>query len=173
MRSTICLLVGCFLSFNALALQTDSLNKKTALFIGFGNYEYLHIGISYSVKQKHYAELAVGIKPWAFNKSNYQMAYFCLGTMLSETKTYKLTPSIHLKCIIWSFDNEFNKFVVLGINPEFRITKKIKNQYTLSLNAGALYNSPLTYKRKTYEEVGWPKEWQPSFSVQFLYFIKW
>ena len=172
MRSTICLLMICLGALNSFAQEKDSSNKKAALFIGLGNYEYLHIGISYSFKQTHYAELAVGIKPWSFNSSNYQMAYFCLGTKFSETKTFVLTPSIHLKCIIWRFDNDYNRFVVFGINPEFRITRKIKKEFAISLNAGALYNSPLTYKRKTYMEVGWPKEWQPTFSLQLLYFIK-
>jgi len=172
MRAAICLFVVCIGSVNAFALKTDSLNKKTALFIGLGNYEYLHIGISYSFKQEHYAELALGVKPWRISNSTYQMAYFCLGTKLSETKIFKLKPAIHLKCIIWHFDNDYNQFVVIGINPEFRITRKIKKEFAISITAGALYNSQLIYKRKTYAEVGWLKEWQPSFSLQLLYFIK-
>lgn len=172
MKSTICLLFVCIISLNVFAQKADSLEKKTALFVGAGNYEYLHIGLSYSFKQKHYAELAIGTKPWGFTISNYQMACFSLGTKLSKMKFLKFTSSLHLKCIIWRFDNDYNKFVVFGINPEFRITKKIKNDFFFCLNAGALYNSPLTYERKTYLEVGWPKEWQPSFSLQILYFIK-
>ncbi|MDQ3049230.1 MAG: hypothetical protein M3R27_16915 [Bacteroidota bacterium] len=154
------------------AAESDSIRTKTAVFIGAGNYEYLHLGFNSSIKQKHYVEIAAGIKPWGFNTSQYQSAYLLAGTRLFKKRSLLISPSIHLKCIGWHFNNRYNRFVVLGINPELRFSIRLKNHFSLSINAGGLYNTPLYYERKTFEEVSWPKEWQPSFSFQLFYYIK-
>lgn len=167
-----CIFCFCTITINAFAQKTDYPNKKKSIFIGAGNYEYLNVGFTSSIKQKHYVELAAGIKPWEFNSSTYQMAYFCLGTKLFNERNFLFTPNIHLKCLVWQFNNDYNRFVVMGINPEFRITKSLRNNFALSISTGIVYNSPLYYNRKTYLEIGWPKEWQPSFSIQFFYFLK-
>ncbi|MCE9539476.1 MAG: hypothetical protein K8R85_09690 [Bacteroidetes bacterium] len=172
MKFLFCIIFICTITISVFAQKTDWPNKNNSIFIGVGNYEYLNVGFNTSIKQKHYVEVAVGIKPWGFNSSKYQMAYFCLGTKLFKERTFIFTPNIHLKCLLWNFSNDYNRFVVLGINPEFRITKTIKNNLEFSLTSGILYNSPLYYQRKTYLEIGWPKQWQPSFGVQFFYFIK-
>jgi len=74
--------------------------------------------------------------------------------------------------VCWVFNNIYNHFKFLGTNPEKRIAYTIKKRMQVCGNIGGLYNTKLYYERKTYKEVGWPKEWQPSFSVQLLYWIK-
>ena len=100
------------------------------------------------------------------------MAYLNFGRKLLKEKPRKLNLFIQLKLLTWHFNNKYNEFLVEGFNPELRLTYTINKRSLISLNGGILYNSPFYYDRKTYQEVGWPHEWQPSFSVQYLIRIK-
>ena len=78
----------CITTIDAFAQKTDYPDKKNSIFIGAGNYEYLNVGFNTSIKQKHYVELALGIKPWGFDSSKFQMAYLCLGTKLFKERVF-------------------------------------------------------------------------------------
>jgi hypothetical protein len=166
----LCLLF--FMKLFVIKAQTDSTSQRPLIFAGLGNYEYLHAGINFPIKKKHYFEIAVGIKPWGFNDANYQMLYLCYGRKLFKEVPRKINLFLHLKVLTWHYNNQYNEFVVLGVNPELRLTYALNKKYLLALNGGILYNSPFYYDRKTYQEIGWPNQWQPSFSLQFLYRLK-
>lgn len=155
-----------------LKAQQDTLRQSPLLVAGIGNYEYLHAGINFPIKKKYYFEMAAGIKPWGFNNYNYQMMYFDFGRKLLKEKPGNIKLFLHLKLLTWHFNNPYNEFLVEGINPELGLTYSINKKSLLSVNGGLLYNSPFYYDRKTYREVGWPNEWQPSFSLQYLVRIK-
>jgi hypothetical protein len=101
------------------------------------------------------------------------MAYLNLGKELfhKRKKLSKAHPSIQLKVMYWDLNNTSFRFAFLGINPELRFGINLPKQNKLFFSAGACYNSQLIYKRKSYEEVGWPYIWQPSFSLQFFHTI--
>lgn len=172
-----------FLSYFIFADQSFSQNEipskkqasvsadRLAIIVGAGNYEYLHAGVNVPIKHRYYFETSIGIKPWGFNE-RYMMGYVCFGGQLLKEKQKKIKPYLHLKLLCWDLDNAYNHFLFLAINPEIRISYAINERIQLCGNIGGLYNSMLYYKRKTYEEVGWPKEWQPSFSLQLFYRIK-
>lgn len=165
----------CLLFFSQLVIlkaQKDTAKQRPFVFAGIGNYEYLHVGINVPIRKKYYFEIAAGIKPWGFENYNYQMAYLGFGRKLLKEKPRKLNLFIQLKLLTWHFNNKYNEFLVEGINSELRLTYSINKRSMISLNGGVLYNSPLYYDRKTYLEVGWPHEWQPSFSLQYLIRIK-
>ncbi|MBA3704411.1 MAG: hypothetical protein H0W84_00480 [Bacteroidetes bacterium] len=161
------------ISQNEIAKDQNSPTGRLSVIGGMGNYEYLHVGLNVVLKHKYYFETAVGIKPWGF-RERYMMGYICFGGrfLKEKEKIKKLKPYLHLKLLCWDLDNAYNHFLFLGINPEIRIAYTLKKRLQLCGNIGGAYNTKLYYKRKTYEEVGWPKEWQPSFSIQFLYLIK-
>lgn len=161
-----------FFIFLRSQAQQETIKHQVFLFTGIGNYEYLHAGINIPVKTKYCVEIAAGVKPWGFNKSNYQMAYLSFGRVLLREQLRKIQPYLSLKILTWHFNNRYNEFVVLSVNPELRLSFALNEKMILAINGGLLYNSPFYYERKTYLEVGWPKEWQPSFSMQFLYRIK-
>lgn len=155
-----------------LIAQKDTIKQSPFVFLGIGNYEYLHVGINVPIRKKYYFEMAAGIKPWGFENYNYQMAYLGFGRKLLKEKPRKLNLFLQLKLLTWHFNNKYNEFLVEGINPELRLVYTINKKVSVSMNGGVLYNFPLYYDRKTYLEVGWPHEWQPSFSVQFLVRLK-
>jgi hypothetical protein len=173
MRARHFLFLSFLFYFTSLCLsQTEDPKNKFAIVGGVGNYEYVHIGLNRSIKKNYYLEAAVGIKPWGISKEKYAMGYLCFGGTILKQKERKIQPYLHLKLLVWDLDNPYNQFVFLGINPEIKFSYKINQRTQLAANIGAIYNNMLYYNRKTYEEVGWPKQWQPSFSVELLYRLK-
>lgn len=56
--------------------------------------------------------------------------------------------------------------------PEVGLGYKLNDKIAIMTNGGVSYNIQMIYKRKTYEEVGWPYDWQPTFSIQLKYRLK-
>lgn len=152
--------------------QTDK--PSPGILAGIGNYEYLHAGMNIPVGKRSYLETALGLKPWNISSETYAMIYVQFGVpMLKKSAGARfIEPHLQAKAVTWYFDNEFNTFAMLGIGPEVRLTHYLNSSFQLAANGGIIYNTNLHYERKTNEEVGWPKEWQPSFSIQVCYRIK-
>lgn len=139
--------------------------KQKSYIVGIGNYESLYIGINKTFKSNVYLETALGFNPFYIKNKNYEVFYLSGGHFLFNNKKRPCKIGIHVKAMVWHLNNIYNRFVVFSPNPEMRISKKIK-KINFSFTGGYLYNTPFYYKRKTYQEVGWPNEWQPSFSFQ-------
>ena len=158
-----------FHSNDSVAQKNDSLNSLKII-AGLGNYEYLYSGINVKTLKVLYTEFAVGIKPWNFSNEFYAMAYLDAGLPLFNYEKHTIIKTyLQPKVLTWYFNNEFNRFVFIGIGGEIRLVYPITDQVQVAGTAGALYNLELYYERKTYEEVGYPKELQPSFSIQVLF----
>jgi len=162
--------------FLVLLLTNDSFGQKNdslntvKIIAGVGNYEYLYAGLNIPILKTSYTEFAIGIKPWNFSSEFYAMMYFDVGLPLFETgKHHLLRAYLQPKAVTWYFNNEYNRFVFIALGGEIRLTYSLNRKIDLSASAGALYNLELHYERKTYEEVGYPKELQPSFSVQLAF----
>ncbi len=154
--------------------QNDSAKTKLALIAGAGNYEYFHAGTHLLFIDKIYFETSLGIKPWGFRANLYTMLCLNLGTKILKKREQPrfLEPSFHLKAVAWYFNNTYNRLLVVASGAELRLSFRLSNKFQLFANGGVVYNSVPYYERKTYSEVGWPKEWQPSFSLQCAYWIK-
>ena len=155
------------------AAQQDTAAPKLYAIAGIGNYEYLWGGIGLTFEQKICTEAGFGIKPWYFG-TTYTQAHISAGMLLaSEMKRIKnIAASVHVKCFAWQLENEFNYFMAIGIGPELRLSYKRIKRLHPALNIGGLYNTVIKYERKTFDEAGWPREFQPSFSVQLNYRLK-
>src|SRR5438093_499683 len=88
-----------------------------------------------------------------------------IAKMKTSAKRF-VEPCLQLKIFSWYFNNDYNKFLMLGVNPELRLIHKVNSRLQMLVSAGIVYNALLHYERKTNEEVGFPKDWQPSFSLQ-------
>ena len=156
----------------AVAQQDTSLQRIYAI-AGFGNYEYLWGGMGFTFGNLYYAEAGIGIKPWGAG-THYSQAHASLGIRIrSKHKQCKhIKISMHAKCFLWQLDNEFNYFAALGAGPELRLAYTRKKRLASSINIGGIYNTVIRYRRKTFTEAGWPREFQPSFSIQLNYRLK-
>jgi hypothetical protein len=158
--------------FSAKAQTPDSMNS-VSLIGGIGNYEYLYSGFNFPIARNNYFETAIGIKPWSFQSEFYAMMYIDAGIpIFDQDHAPLLKLYLQPKIIIWYFNNEWNRFVFLGVGPEARLIYPINSRLHLGGSLGIIYNMQLYYERKTYEEVGYPKELQPSFSLELFYRLK-
>lgn len=83
-----------------------------------------------------------------------------------------LETKVSLSTFLWSYNNAYNQFINLSLGPELHLKNHFKNNKNgIPLCAGIMYNNVLLYKRKTYEEVGWPTNWIPSFSLTIFHLI--
>ncbi len=154
--------------------QTETHTNKTDVLLGGGNYEYLHGGLKITNKKEYYFETAIGLKPWRFSEEKYFMGYVAFGSdyPVIKEKQRLFVPSLQLKLLIWDLDNKFNHFLFWGVTPEVGLSYRLNEKIKIKVNGGVAYNMQIIYQRKTYEEVGWPKDWQPTFSIQINYKLK-
>jgi hypothetical protein len=153
--------------------QTTPVKDPVSLIAGIGNYEYLHAGVHIPFSGNHYFETGAGIKPWNFKSEFYASTFLGAGFPLFNSDKSFLFKTIHqAKVFFWYFNNEYNRFVFFGLGPEARIVYSLSRRMNLCGSFGAVYNFQIYYERKTYEEVGFPKELQPSFSFQIQFALK-
>ncbi|HYV90750.1 MAG TPA: hypothetical protein VE978_03170 [Chitinophagales bacterium] len=158
--------------FSAQAQSSDSINS-ISIIGGAGNYEYLYSGFNFPFATNFYLETAIGIKPWNLKTEFYAMTYVDIGIPLFDSEHQPLLQLyLQPKFFCWYFNNEWNRFIFLGLAPEARLRYPISGRLGLCGTVGVIYNLQLYYERKTYEEVGYPKELQPSFSLQLSYQLK-
>jgi hypothetical protein len=152
----------------------DSIPSRVLFTAGFGNYEYLHIGIDKNfLKHARYVEIGAGINPFQFSTTKYVMAYLNLGGYLFEKRKKKRTRwGIHVNNVFWHYSNKYNLFNVYGVGIALKCNYALTKKLEIHGQGGILYNSVLSYERKTFEEVGWPNQWQPSFNIQLKYRLK-
>lgn len=168
-------LSGILISLCHVPAFPQSEKNSAGIAAGIGNYEYLHAGVNLPVHHRGaYIETAIGIKPWNISSATYAMFYLSLGIPFLKERTGVrfIEPFFQLKLLPWYFNNQFNTFVMLGAGPEFRLVHNLNSRLQLLGSGGIIYNALLHYERKTNEEVGWPKEWQPLFRLQLCYRIK-
>lgn len=153
--------------------QRSDTTRSVEIIVGAGNYEYLYSGINIPLFKTNYTEIAIGIKPWDFQSEFYAMMYVDAGLALFTIKKHPaITTFIQPKIVTWYFNNEYNRFLFIGLGGEIRVAYALSERVELCGSLGALYNLELSYERKTYEEVGYPKELQPSCSIQLAFRLK-
>ncbi len=135
--------------------------QKTNFICGAGNFEYLHFGICAPIYKRFKFQTSVGFKPYGFRKTeiytfNNRLNY----QILKNARLSKFIVAIN--SILWYFNNASNQFFNFSVGPEIGYYVA---QYRLELHAGIVYNSVLKYTRKTYNEIGWPNNWMPSFGL--------
>jgi hypothetical protein len=159
------------LTFKAEAREvSDSIQtNKVHLLIGAGNYEALYAGLQHKINKKEYLQFALGIKPLGLKREKYYSGFLCYGSKWIKKDDQLIIPALQIKTVLWVIDNRSYKFSFIGINPELALEVKLNEKLKLAAAAGVIYNTMVKYKRKTYENVGWPREFQPSFSMHLCF----
>lgn len=152
-----------------LSAQSFDIPQKKFV-IGAGLQENVYAGFQFPIGNRLYFETAAGLNPVTLRSSKDAMIYGALGrSLVSFEKGRKVEPFIHLKTMVWYFEDSYNRFFVLGIIPEFRLSWSIKRRLNIAATGGVMYNLVLKEVRKTAGFPVDPKTLEPSASVQFSY----
>lgn len=158
----------CFLVAFLIEYFSVNAKNKTYIITGMGNYETLYAGVQKEYRGKHSIEFALGTNPFMLH---YQMGYLSGSATVYHQNKIPFDIQMQLKALVWNYEDRYVHFIIFTPNPELRIARNF-GKIRLAISGGYVYNTPLLYKRKTYLEVGWPREWQPSFSIQTQFRIQ-
>jgi hypothetical protein len=146
--------------------------QKHQLKLGVGNYEGLNIGLRHQFKKLHF-EYGLGTDFNVFKQGYYTNVHALLGKKLFKKRAEQpLQYFFQFKTLIWYIENPSNQFLNASFSPELMFKKKLNDDFEFAAYLGFVWTTNLKYVRKTYQEIGFPKEFQPGFGVQLYYQLK-
>lgn len=152
-------LLFCFQAFN-----------KPIPFLGYGYYENLCLGLSGKVSKKPYLASSVGINPFVLKNTLLLSYSFSAGkSLFCMPKKTDQRINLQAKSVLWYYNNPNNRFLNFTVGPELSSKLLVKSKHSFLISAGVAYNFVLLYQRKSYNEVGWPLEIQPTLSFIYLF----
>ncbi|MDP2174931.1 MAG: hypothetical protein Q8K70_03370 [Bacteroidota bacterium] len=139
---------------------------------GIGNYEGLNIGMRHTFKKLHF-EYGLGADLNVFQQGYNTNVHALLGKKLFKKRAEQpLQYYFQFKTLLWYIENPSNQFLNASFSPELMIKKKLNSDFELAAYLGFVWTTNLKYVRKTYQEIGFPREFQPGFGLQLFYKLK-
>ncbi len=161
-----------FLSIGLFSIGSSIHAQNKQLKLGIGNYEGLNIGMRHTFKKLHF-EYGLGTDFNIFQQGYNTNVHVLLGKKLFKKRTEKdLQYFFQFKTLLWYIENPSNQFLNASFSPELMCKKKLNDNFEFAAYLGFVWTTNLKYVRKTYKEIGFPKEFQPGFGVQLFYQLK-
>ncbi|MBL7811479.1 MAG: hypothetical protein JNL57_04575 [Bacteroidetes bacterium] len=134
--------------------------------VGVGHIECINSGLQYRITKKIHGLSTAGVNLFNHNTTLCITQKFIspLFAQKFADQSGKLGCSLHISG--WYYNNASNRFINLSFGPELQWIQKFSNG-SLALYGGMLWNNVPYYQRKTFENVGWPNNWQPSFGARW------
>jgi hypothetical protein len=146
--------------------------QKHQFKLGLGNYEGLNIGLRHSFS-KFEIEYGLGTDFNVFKQGYNNNVHALIGKRLfkksDQPKNYYF---VQFKSVFWHLENPSNRFINLSLSPEFLFKRNLNTKIDIGVYGGFVWTTNLKYVRKTYQEIGFPREFQPGFGVQLFYKLK-
>lgn len=138
--------------------------------IGLGQLECIHTGITYPLSSRFWGLTTLGVGlPMRQQQVVALGQKFILTSIPAKRASNKLTFGAGFSLTAWYLNNRWNVFQNLSAGPELQLGYRPGRAGMLTAYAGWLWNNVLYYRRKTWEEVGWPRNWQPSFGIRWQF----
>lgn len=154
------LLIGFILPFGLSASPIEA---------GFSNLEGFFINYHFGKKK---IKFSAG-PGWDMNLYNQghqiNLHGSCCKVLFHSKKNANKHVDARLKVIVWNLENKSNVFSAITFVPEINFALPLKKKHQLNLFCGYSYTSVFRYKRKSYDEIGWPIEWLPQFGAAFKF----
>ncbi|NVO19860.1 MAG: hypothetical protein HXX13_09170 [Bacteroidetes bacterium] len=139
--------------------------QKLEVKAGFGNYEGFNLGLCNSFKKLR-LEYGIGTDLNLYGQGFLIAAHASAGRILTLKKPSSIhSLSLNFKITAWKLSNKSNVFSALSPSVEFQYQRKISGHYRLGIFCGAAWTYIFQYERKTYEDVGYAREWLPNFGL--------
>ena len=150
-----------FLIFVSSSVFSQRLQVKT----GFGNFEAFNIGLCHNFEKWRF-EYGIGNDFNIYNQGYYSSLNFSIGkSILKKRKPGDDQLYFNFKSLVWNLENTDNIFSAVSLSTELLYTFKLGNLYHLGAYGGIAWSSVFRYKRKNYQNVGFPRDWQPNFGL--------
>ena len=160
-------------SFNIIvvffSISFNSFASDKQMHLGIGKYEGLNLGYS-KIYSKYYWQVGLG-NDLNFSKQGNASSLFCaIGKeFFKEQNKNKLKPMFQLKTNFWFLENKSNVFVVFTPSLELNFQYQLNLKYYISAYGGLAYSTTLYYKRKTFQDVGYPYFWSANYGISLAY----
>lgn len=159
-------LIICILLFST---ATSSYAWEKSLKLGFGNFQAFNAAMHYR-SAKLSLEYGYGNDLNIYGQGFYNCAFGSIGRpMLQKWVKGPYRLNLHFRVLVWNLENKSNIFSAVAFTPKIELFRKLGTRYAISVYGGYSYSSVFRYKRKSYFEIGWPKEWLPDFGISIQY----
>jgi hypothetical protein len=149
-----------------ISAQKDSLWQVNC---GFGFYEAFNIGAKYNYRTNLGMRLSVGSQLGVIkNQKYYDITFEHDWTFRKKNKELS-SWSLDKKLVFWYLEDKYYKWFVLSMEPAIGKTFVINDKVGVHLDAGPVFMVVLYFKRKTFDEVGWPRYFMLNASLKIVY----
>jgi hypothetical protein len=161
-------IIALFISIN-LNCFSQIEHSKWHVTSGLGLYEALNIGVSYNYKPNLSIDLLVGSQ-FRVVKNNIYRAVTLQNNWTLKNKNAELTRWYSCqRLIFWHLDDGYYDWKVLSMQPSFGYHILRNEKWSVDFDAGPVFMVVLDFKRKTFDEVGWPHFFMFNSSVKVCY----
>lgn len=135
---------------------------------GYGFYEVFHLGIKHNYRPNLGFEVSLGSQFETVHNHQYYDLTFQHNWIFRKNK--KLSSwSLDKKLVFWYLEDKYYKWFVLSMEPAIGKNLKVNKKLNLHIDAGPVFMVVLYFKRKTFEEVGWPRYFMGNATVKIVY----
>jgi len=146
--------------------------QKSEVKLGIGNYEAFNCGLRHNFKKFNF-EYGIGTDFNLNKQGYYNVVHIGIEKGILKKNSFKNNQLLlNSRAFLWNIKNRSNIFTVFA--PSFGLTNELKlgEKIKLGLYAGVIWNTVVRYERLTFQDVGYPKEWQANFGICLYYKIK-
>jgi hypothetical protein len=145
---------------------------KNSLSFGFGFYEAFNIGYKHNYRPNLGFGVSIGYQFGIIkNQQYYNLTIQHDWTFRRKNKELS-TWSLDKKLVFWYLEDKYYKWFVLSMEPAIEKTFLLNDRLGIYLDAGPVFMVVLYFKRKTFEEVGWPRYFLLNASMKVVYKLK-
>ncbi len=146
--------------------------QNRQLKIGLGNYEGFNIGLRHNYEKWH-LEYGFG-NDLNIYKQGYLTSFHALAgkRLLKNRLSDQQQLFTNFRSLVWNIENKSNIFSAVSLSAELLYKLKLTDKYQLGIYSGVLWSSVFRYERKNFQDIGYPKEWQPNFGFSLYYNLK-
>lgn len=132
-------------------------------------YESINIGTSYNYKPNLSIALSAGSQFGIVKSTQYYVFSIEHDITIRKNKNELSNWTIDQRFFFWYLEDKYYKFRVLSMEPAFGRIFKLNSKLNLKIDIGPVFMFVLYSKRKTFEEVGWPRYFNCNVNARFSY----
>jgi hypothetical protein len=159
-----------FISILPFAFKIAAQNRQ--LKIGFGNYEGFNVGFRHTY-EKWTLEYGLGNDFNIYGQGYFTSLHGVVGKQILKNSildNHQLFANF--RSSVWNIENKSNVFSAVSLSAELFYKFKVSRNYQLGVYGGIIWSSVFRYERKNFQDIGYPKEWQPNFGFSLYYILK-